>query len=229
MALLTATAVHAKLAVFVDGRVLKVQDAVLEGDRIRLELPSGGTLLVPATRIDRVVEDEVPEPAGGTPLPGRACDPRWKDEPLPAATPFSREIREAAHRADLHPWLLAALVQTESAFDPHALSRAGAAGLTQLMPSAAADHAVTDVWDVRENLRGGAAHLRSLLDRFGSLTMALAAYNAGAATVDRYHGVPPYRETRSFVRRVLAVFCPGEPAPGATPEPRSERERTGRP
>ena len=129
-------------------------------------------------------------------------------EDLPAELPFADAITAAARRADLHPWLVAAVVQAESAFDPRAVSRAGAAGLMQLMPAAAEDHAVSDVFDPADNLRGGAAHLRAMLDRFGSLTLALAAYNAGAATVDRYRGAPPYRETREYIRRVLKVFCP---------------------
>ncbi len=67
-----------------------------------------------------------------------------------------------------------------------------------------------DVFDPTENLRGGTDHLRIMLDRFDSLTLALAAYNAGATTVDRYKGIPPYKETRNYVRKVLALFCPGE-------------------
>lgn len=208
LAVLAAAQAPAKLAVFVDGRVLKVRDAALEGDRIRLVLPGGGTLLVPATRIDRVVEDEVAEPPTAVPPGAPPCPTEWRNEPLPAGTPFSREIEEAARAANLHPWLLGALVQAESGFDPHALSRAGAAGLTQLMPAAAKDHHVRNVWDPRENLLGGARHLRMLLDRFHDVVLALAAYNAGAATVERGGGVPPYRETRQFIRRVLRVFCP---------------------
>jgi soluble lytic murein transglycosylase-like protein len=80
----------------------------------------------------------------------------------------------------------------------------------QLMPAAAADHNVGDVFDPADNLRGGAAHLRAMLDRFESLPLALAAYNAGAATVERSNGIPPYKETRDYVRRVLALFCPEE-------------------
>ncbi len=212
--LAAAATAEARLAVFVDGRVLKVDDAVLEDDSIVLTLPGGGTLTVPATRIDRVVADEV-----GTNLPepdASSCSPAWADEPLPTGLPFRAEITAAARSANLHPWLLAALVQQESAFDPRAASRAGARGLTQLMPAAAADHGVDNVWDPVENLRGGAAHLRALLDRFGSLTLALAAYNAGAATVDRAAGVPPYRETREFVRRITARFCPGGEADRGT-------------
>jgi soluble lytic murein transglycosylase-like protein len=201
-------AVSAKLAVFVDGRHLKVEDARLEGTLIVLELRGGGSLRVPATRIDRVIADEVADPTAPA-LPGDpACPSQWSDELLPDELPYRETIMDAAKRADLHPWLVAAVVQTESAFDARALSRAGAAGLMQLMPAAASDRGVVDVFDPADNLRGGAAHLRIMLDRFHSLTLALAAYNAGASTVERYGGVPPYRETRDYVRKVLGLFCP---------------------
>ncbi len=218
LAALTARA--AGLAVFVDGRVLEVEDARLRGDRILLTLPGGGALEVPATRIDRIVRDTTPDTTGsaGAGL-DPACDPAWKEEPLPASLPFAAEITKAARSANLNPWLLAALVQQESAFDPRAESRAGARGLTQLMPSAAADHHVRDVWDPAENLRGGARHLRRLLDRFGDLRLALAAYNAGAATVEREGGIPPWRETRTFVRRVLESYCGSHPAHREQREP----------
>jgi len=200
----------AKLVVFIDGRVLKVEDARLEGDRIVLDLKGGGSLRVSALRVDRVIVDEVTDPEPSQFPDDSACPAAWVNEELPEEPPFRTAIVEAARAADLHPWLVAAVVQTESAFDPNAMSRAGAAGLMQLMPAAAADREVGDVLDPAENLRGGTAHLRIMLDRFDSLTLALAAYNAGATTVDRYAGVPPYAETRNYVRRVLELFCPGE-------------------
>lgn len=200
-----APSAEAKIAVFVDGRILKVEDAYLEGDRIVLALHGGGTMAVPAVRIDRVVADEIEEAA--KPFPDVPCPARWQEDPLPDWVPYRRSIQAAAKQADLHPWLLAALVQAESAFDPEAVSRAGARGLTQLMPAAALDHQVEDVFDPDDNLRGGASHLRRMLDRFGSLPLALAAYNAGAATVESYDGIPPYRETQGYVRRILSVFC----------------------
>jgi soluble lytic murein transglycosylase-like protein len=199
----------AKLAVFVDGRVLKVDDARLEGSEIVLDLRGGGSLRVPALRIDRVIADEVEEDIEND-LEDPDCPFGWTDEELPKGIPFQASVRDAARSADLHPWLVAAVVQTESAFDPRAVSRVGAAGLMQLMPAAAADQEVTDVFDPVDNLRGGTAHLRLMLDRFESLSLALAAYNSGATTVERYKGIPPYEETRNYVRRVLEIFCPGE-------------------
>jgi soluble lytic murein transglycosylase-like protein len=164
-----------------------------------------------------VVADEVEERP--QPVEAVACAAGWADEPLPDWVPFRDSIHAAAKAADLNPWLLAALVQAESAFDPRAVSRAGAMGLTQLMPAAAFDHRVENVFDPQDNLRGGASHLRLMLDRFESLPVALAAYNAGAATVERYAGVPPYRETRSYVRRILSAFCPGHEDAPPTPAP----------
>jgi hypothetical protein len=201
---------HALLAVFTDGRVLKVEDARLDGWTLVLILDGGGVLRVPAVRIDRVVSDEVADaPDGGIP-PAVECDWEWRAEPLPEHTPFREEVRAAAETAGLHPWLVAAVIEAESLWDPRAVSRAGAAGLMQLMPSAAADHGVADPFDPRENLRGGTQHLRRMLDRFDDLRLALAAYNAGAATVERYADVPPYQETRTYIRRVLARFCPAD-------------------
>ncbi len=197
---------RAEIAVFTDGRILKVEDAYLAGGQIVLELPGDGRMVVPAVRIDRVVGDEVEEPPA--PELRLDCGAGWADDPLPEWVPYRQAIADAARASGLHPWLLAVLVEAESDFEPRALSRAGAAGLTQLMPAAALDEGVADVFDPVQNLRGGAAHLRALLDRFGSLALALAAYNAGGATVERYEGIPPFRETRAYVRRILAAFCP---------------------
>ncbi|MBD3857951.1 MAG: lytic transglycosylase domain-containing protein [Acidobacteria bacterium] len=201
---------NAKLAVFVDGRVLKVDDARLEGPEIVLDLRGGGTLRVSAVRVDRVIADEVVESERNPPLGELDCPASWSDLELPDDLPYREFIASAARATDLDPWLVASVVQTESAFDAQAVSRAGAAGLMQLMPAAAAEHEVLDVFDPAENLRGGAEHLRIMLDRFESLTLALAAYNSGATTVTRYNGIPPYKETRDYVRRVLALFCPEE-------------------
>jgi soluble lytic murein transglycosylase-like protein len=207
-AVLAPRASLAELAVFTDGRFLKVEDAHLEGSQIILELPGGGTLTVSALRIDRVIADEIVAETSKDAFRDPICTTSWQEAPLPEGLPFEDKIEAASRASDLHPRLVAAVVQIESDFDPRAVSRAGAAGLMQLMPAAAADHRVANVFDPAENLRGGTAHLRQMLDRFGSLAVALAAYNSGAATVERYGGIPPYRETRDYVRRVFELFCP---------------------
>jgi hypothetical protein len=210
LVVLTPAFAPAKLAVFVDGRVIKVDDARLEGTVIVLDLTGGGTLEVSAVRIDRVIADEIEDAESATPFPEPDCPASWTQLDLPEDLPFREPIASAARAADLDPWLVASVVQIESLFDPKAVSRAGAAGLMQLMPAAAAEHEVRDVFDPVENLRGGSEHLRLMLERFQSVPLALAAYNAGASTVERYDGIPPYKETREYVRKVLTLFCPGE-------------------
>jgi soluble lytic murein transglycosylase-like protein len=115
---------------------------------------------------------------------------------------FDAIISEAATATGLSADLIHAVVRAESAYDPHCRSSAGAMGLMQLMPGTARALGVTDPWDPSQNVHGGARYLREQLDRFGDLTLALAAYNAGPGAVQRHGGVPPYEETQTYVRRV---------------------------
>src|SRR5437773_1981921 len=113
-------------------------------------------------------------------------------------------IREVAVRYDIPPILVAAIVEAESEFNPRAVSRRGARGLMQLMPDTASSLRVSDTFDPYENIEGGVRHLRRLMDRYrGNLPLVLAAYNAGEQAVTVYGGVPPYRETRRYVSRIL--------------------------
>ncbi len=108
---------------------------------------------------------------------------------------------------NLDPKLVRALIQAESGYNRRALSNKGAMGLMQLMPTTASLLRVSDPWDIEENVRGGTTYLRQLLDRFkGRIEWAVADYNAGPGAVERHRGIPPYRETREYVRRVLALY-----------------------
>ena len=148
------------------------------------------------------------------PLPGLSS--------LPDLAPYVREIREAAERYGVEEGLIKAVIRVESGFNSRAVSPKGARGLMQLMPGTASMLGVRDSFDPRQNIDGGVRHLRGLIDRFGSdLKLALAAYNAGEQAVMNHRGIPPYRETRDYVTRILGLFAPApaEAAPAAAPEP----------
>ena len=131
---------------------------------------------------------------------------------LPAATrltpaTMAELIQAFAAEHDVDPALIEAVIQVESNFNRKAVSRKGAQGLMQLMPSTIWRLSVGDAYDPHENIGAGVRYLRRLLDRFqGDLTLALAAYNAGENAVLRYKGVPPYQETRDYVAKVLSLY-----------------------
>ena len=125
--------------------------------------------------------------------------------PMPAY--LSSLIEEAARREGVDPRLVAAVATRESAYDPHAVSRAGACGIMQLMPATAQFLGLTDLFDARANVFAGTHYLRKLLDAFGGdLDLTLAAYNAGPGAVQKYSGIPPYRETQQYVKIVRAAY-----------------------
>ena len=128
----------------------------------------------------------------------------------PAVNRFAGELRKVAGRYALDHKLLDAVVKVESSYDPNAVSRAGAVGLMQLMPETAETLGVRNRWDPRQNLDGGARLLRRLIDRFGEVELALAAYNAGEGAVIR-HGnrIPPFPETRRYVKKVMKAYRGG--------------------
>ncbi len=117
-------------------------------------------------------------------------------------------ITGASKRQKVSFALLKALIKTESNFNPRAVSRAGAIGLMQIMPANIRELKIKDPFDPHENIMGGARYLKRLIKRFdGELPLALAAYNAGPKTVERYQGIPPIKETEEFVERVLKYYA----------------------
>ncbi len=137
------------------------------------------------------------------------------DEPAPRPSApdinahINAHIVEVSRRHGVPPRLVAAIVAVESRFDHRAVSRRGAEGLMQLMPATAADLDVQNAFDPRDNLDGGVRHLKRLMGRFrGDLPLVLAAYNAGEMAVIAHGGIPPYRETRQYVVRVLRRYDP---------------------
>ena len=153
-----------------------------------LALKDGGEVTLPASEIRGLVPDEVIEEVASA-----------------SASGDLRELAAAsARRHGLDPELVLAVVAVESGFQPQAVSRKGAQGLMQLMPATAKELGVKDALDPAENLDGGSRYLKDLIALYGGdLKKALAAYNAGPGAVARHGGVPPYKETRRYVREVL--------------------------
>jgi soluble lytic murein transglycosylase-like protein len=126
------------------------------------------------------------------------------EEPQKPVPPFHFLILQAAHAHDIEPALIRAVILAESNYNPRAISKRGARGLMQLMPRTAAALGVEDLFDPADNINGGVKYLRQLLDRFDNdMRLALAAYNAGSRHVRNYNGVPPFRATRLYIKKVF--------------------------
>ena len=145
-------------------------------------------------------------------LQGKAMDlaplPRSSHNPVRGYTQFDHLIKEAADYYSLPVALVRAVIAAESNFDERAVSRAGALGLMQLRPQTAAAMSVSNSFDPRDNIFGGARYLRLMLNQFqGDVTLGAAAYNAGPSAVERARGIPPFKETRDYVARVLRLYA----------------------
>jgi soluble lytic murein transglycosylase-like protein len=160
--------------------------------------------------------------AGLRRVPGFAARPNvLASKPLPT-TEHDRYIEHLSNETGVSSDLIKAVAMVESGFDANARSSKGALGLMQLMPATARQYGVRNAYDPHQNLRGGATHLSSLLERYdGNLTLTLAAYNAGSTAVQRYDGVPPYPETRDYIRKVRDLLDGRRPARGAASNSRS--------
>lgn len=189
-----AAPASAELLFFAGGRNISIKSHRQEGSSIVVALRSGGEMILDAAAVERITADEVPYP---------------EPEPAPAATsvsavPYGEIIERVAREQGVDAKLVRAVIQVESAYQQRARSRKGAVGLMQLMPETARQYAVADPYDPASNIEAGIKHLKSLLGRW-RLELALAAYNAGEAAVQKFRGIPPYPETRAYVTRILQL------------------------
>lgn len=201
----------AELVVFSGGQVLKVAGFEVTGEVLDLRLASGGVMRVSLGAVERIVDDELEVPADAGDIEMVATSFRIgfeEGQPVPD-TPYGDLIFAAARREELNPALVAAMVRAESAFDPAAVSVKGARGLMQLMPATARRFGVVtgELLEPVRNLEAGTRYLSWLVKKFPhDLPRVLAAYNAGEANVARYGGVPPFRETRGYIKRIYGTL-----------------------
>jgi soluble lytic murein transglycosylase-like protein len=210
-----ATPARAELVYFATGRTLNVKGHRQDGDSLVLALRGGGEVICETAAITRIAPDEAPYPEP----PAVEEETRPKAEPTNAAATTAADrggaaarlqpaleafIDRVSAREGVDARLVRAVIEVESGYRPGALSPKGAMGLMQLMPATARQYAVADPYDPASNIEAGIKHLKSLLARFPQ-ALALAAYNAGDAAVERFGGIPPYAETRNYVSRILQI------------------------
>jgi soluble lytic murein transglycosylase-like protein len=200
--LLFALPARAEIVFFSTGRTLSIKEHRVDptdDEKLILTLRSGGEIVCEPAIIDRIVPDEVPypEPEAEKPATVVAAAPA-------APVKYGEIIDKVSAEQNVPANLVRALIQVESAYHERARSPKGAMGLMQLMPATAKQYAVADPYDPVANIEGGVKYLKSLLQRL-PVALALAAYNAGEAAVQRFNGIPPYRETQDYVARILRL------------------------
>ena len=209
MALAMADEARAEIVVLKNGRTMSVQSYTTVGDMALMVLRAGGEVTFPSSVVLRVEPDEAPYPVEEpAPAAAAAAVPVTVDRALlvPVETlnarPFADLISAVAASHDMDIRLVHAVIEQESNYQARARSKKGARGLMQLMPATARHYGVRNSYDPRSNLEAGIQHLKDLMSRL-DLPAALAAYNAGEATVQRYGGLPPFPETQRYVRSIL--------------------------
>ena len=196
---------QAEIVYLTSGRSLSVKAHRVDGDRIVLALRTGGEVTCDRSLVDKIVPDEVPYPEPVQAVVSAAVEQAPVRGALLQSTPYGEIISAVSEAHGVDPLLVRAVIQVESNYQTRARSRKGAMGLMQLMPATARSYNVRNPFDPRANIEAGIKHLKSLIDRFGQVDLGLAAYNAGEGAVTRFNGIPPYRETRNYVSRILAL------------------------
>src|ERR1700686_1976860 len=214
IAVLACPATAAELAVLRNGFSIRHEHRLVIGTNTRLFLGADDSNFtdVPTSDITGYEKDlTLPSPAtADLHLPVAAISTRagsLKPAPLKPPIALNEVVNSASATYHLDPDLVNSVIHAESGFNPHAISPKGARGLMQLMPGTATKLGVADAFDAQANVTGGSRYLRELLERYNfDLVKALAAYNAGPERVEKYQGVPPFRETRAYVARIVHEY-----------------------
>lgn len=218
----------ADLAILSNGFSIRHDHHVVLGETTRLFLSADGSSFtdVPTAQIVNYEEDLSPPPAPDPPaarsnanptasphpalsLPSALSSPRTavRTTPRPTAAELNTVVNSASETYRLDPDLVNSVIHAESGFNSHAISPKGAQGLMQLMPQTATNLGVSNAFDPKQNVGGGSQYLRELLEHYNfDLVKALAAYNAGPERVEKYNGVPPFRETRAYVAHIIHEY-----------------------
>ena len=200
-----AAEARAEIIVLTSGRTISVKSHQMQGESIVLTLRTGGEVTCDKSLVDKILPDEVPYPeAEASAVPAATDSGQSGQGSLLQATPYGEIISAMSEAHGVDPLLVRALIQVESNYQPRARSPKGAMGLMQLMPSTVRVYNVRNPFDPKANIEAGIKHLKSLIDRFG-VELGVAAYNAGEAAVEKFNGIPPYRETRTYVSRILSL------------------------
>ena len=202
LSITAAAPARAELVFFQSGRAMSVRAIRSDGDQIVLQLRSGGDIHCDKSLIVKVEPDEVEYPEDVLQALPFA---RSILEPPPIPEQYRELVTKTAARHGVDARVVNALIQVESAYHSRAVSPKGARGLMQVMPATGRKYGALDLFDPKVNLDAGVQHLKKLLSRY-DLPLALAAYNAGEAAVDRFGGIPPFRETQDYVTRILRLL-----------------------
>lgn len=206
-----AVPARAEIVFFTNGRNISVQSHRIDGDTIVMMMRGGGEMTVETSLVAHVEPDEVPypeispvAPAAPEAAPTTAPVPGLRLEANPRFDPI---IQTVAREQGVDVALVRAVIQVESGYEPRARSSKGAVGLMQVMPETGRQYGVSGgrLYDPKANIEAGSKYLKSLLNRL-PLNLALAAYNAGEAAVQRFSGIPPYPETQKYVSTILALL-----------------------
>jgi membrane-bound lytic murein transglycosylase B len=215
----SVSSASAEIVYLTSGRTLSVKAHRQEGDTMVLSLRAGGEVSFDHALVDKIVPDEVPHPdpqpeqdsaaqAAATAADTAGKVPTVDVQALLDSTPYGQIISAMSEAHGVDPLLVRALIQVESNYQPRAKSSKGAMGLMQLMPQTAREYNVRNPYDPKANIEAGIKKLKSLIDKWGVVDLALAAYNAGEGAVLRFNGIPPYKETRDYVTRILSLWRP---------------------